>query len=913
MKKRKIKTAFIVLILLLNLSNLSAVQINDADYLVISHPQLEEQTWKNKLVSILEGRGFSVGWLQVEEETFTSTRIKNNIINAYNNSTPLRFVLLIGNGMNLLPISTDPPVYLRRGVPNSFVDYANGNFIPYCYEIMETWSFDNTPVPTDDPYISGLSSRGPIAIGRIPAMTSQEVSVYVNKLEDYYNDILQYSDWRNRVLFASGDVDHPSNECIGWKVSAMTDTIDQVVSDNITKVRLNKSEIDPDNFYESEACWAAFEDAINDGVFLINVFATGADQSNLGLFYHNNSSFNFNNQNKYPLLIGESCNIGEVMNPIEGRQDCVIKNLLFFPDGGIIASISPTIESSQWACREFSKDLHELLFSENYVYYGDLLRETKVIYESHMPSSRFWHGKSHVLFGDPSMPLALYQYVSGNITQNTEWSGSIIVENDISVASGVTLTIQPGTGIFFKDNAQLKVYGTLIAEGTESYPIVFSGASENPSMGDWDGIRFEDSSVDANCILKYCEIEYADYGVYISSASPTISNNIIHDNFCGIFLGGGAAQIESNDISDNNMGITGEYTFASFNDNMIRYNTSSGVCVGFGGAPIFYNNSIINNGLNGAYFHFYCDPKFGSTSGLAKGNNVIALNDENGIEAYYYCNPFIGSSDFYNNRIGGYNSFYDNTAYNAYADSEVHIEAEYNWWDNIYKFYVYNGSSIDYTPFLPSDPGGGSSLSKSVLLTISSNGSNPDYESVGFNPKKPNPNRLSDLWLWGYDLFINEKHEEAIKVYQMLIEKFPETEEARKALVKISHLFREINRKDFENYLDIIINNRGTSNSLKQTAFDLLAITYYGEKDYTKGILTCETMMGKYPDTESEKMALYLLTMSYKNGSEHLENARIYLDVLKYKYPNDWLTLLAQVGMGEKVDLSLAKRGYFPK
>jgi len=71
---------------------------------------------------------------------------------------------------------------------------------------------------------------------------------------------------------------------------------------------------------------------------------------------------------------------------------------------------------------------------------------------------------------------------SGTVSTNQSWYGLITVTNDVSVSSGINLTIQPGTGVFFADDTQINVYGTLIAEGTESYPIVFSSvinAAEN--------------------------------------------------------------------------------------------------------------------------------------------------------------------------------------------------------------------------------------------------------------------------------------------------------------------------------------------------------------------------------------------------------------------------------------------------
>jgi hypothetical protein len=84
--------------------------------------------------------------------------------------------------------------------------------------------------------------------------------------------------------------------------------------------------------------------------------------------------------------------------------------------------------------------------------------------------------------------------VSADITTNTTWSGTILLQNKIYVKNNVTLTIQPGTVIRGDKNTQ----GTLIitrgakinANGTASQPIVFTSneAAGSRSEGDWGGV-----------------------------------------------------------------------------------------------------------------------------------------------------------------------------------------------------------------------------------------------------------------------------------------------------------------------------------------------------------------------------------------------------------------------------------------
>jgi hypothetical protein len=84
--------------------------------------------------------------------------------------------------------------------------------------------------------------------------------------------------------------------------------------------------------------------------------------------------------------------------------------------------------------------------------------------------------------------------VSADITTNTTWSGTVLLQNKVYVKNNATLTIQPGTVI----RGDKATQGTLIitrgakinANGTASQPIVFTSnqAAGARNEGDWGGL-----------------------------------------------------------------------------------------------------------------------------------------------------------------------------------------------------------------------------------------------------------------------------------------------------------------------------------------------------------------------------------------------------------------------------------------
>ncbi|RPI30712.1 MAG: hypothetical protein EHM70_13205, partial [Chloroflexota bacterium] len=121
--------------------------------------------------------------------------------------------------------------------------------------------------------------------------------------------------------------------------------------------------------------------------------------------------------------------------------------------------------------------------------------------------------------------------VSGYIIADTLWTSEkiYVVGGDLTINSGVTLTIQAGTQVRFNGNYSLNVNGTLIADGAPDAPILFTSGTS----GRWNRIYFGDTSPDAQAgangnylsgsILRNVILEASAGGVGCNLATPYLA------------------------------------------------------------------------------------------------------------------------------------------------------------------------------------------------------------------------------------------------------------------------------------------------------------------------------------------------------------------------------------------------------
>ncbi|QIL39191.1 hypothetical protein G7074_07810 [Pedobacter sp. HDW13] len=112
------------------------------------------------------------------------------------------------------------------------------------------------------------------------------------------------------------------------------------------------------------------------------------------------------------------------------------------------------------------------------------------------------------------------------IGSNTIWAKALpyIINGTLTVKNGNSLTIQPGTKIYFHKDANLNVEGTLTVNGTVNEPVMFcSDRLEklyHDEPGQWKGIFIKRNG---NGLIKHAIIKNASVG--ITSDSLSLNSN----------------------------------------------------------------------------------------------------------------------------------------------------------------------------------------------------------------------------------------------------------------------------------------------------------------------------------------------------------------------------------------------------
>ncbi|MFA7711265.1 MAG: C25 family cysteine peptidase, partial [Candidatus Neomarinimicrobiota bacterium] len=680
----------------------------DVDYLVVYHSNFADQNgWQLSLEKLLEGHGHELAFCPVSNGNIASG-IRTMISTLKNYAYPnLKYVLLVGKGKdNLIPQGEIYPAY------NHTVSSSYGNFIPFYYYIDNNyWADQKRDIPSDWQYVDGLN----LLIGRIPASSISDVENWVSKLEDYYQSLLIYDSSKNKIRHFCQNNDNINNHCQRYQA--------ELKINKSFQNHLDETEYDFEVHYmrdvhisnycdHSEEADELFRDKIEDGAGVVMVSGTGSDQDNFAGFFFTPDISNYAFSNANPnFIIGNTCTIGNTSHP-GSTYGTVLENLLINPNDGIVGGFAPTVIISTISSYVGDDIISSIISETDIRCIGEIALSFKSIWDTigtvnYLPgkgnvkrpfngSYTDYHAKSMVLYGDPSMPLALYQHKKTNITSNTVWQGSIIVDNDITISSGVTLTIMPGTGIFIAQNAKVTVEGHISALGTSAYPIKFSSTG-----GLWNRIELRDSSQFSYCLFEngawmYIKNQPSTFShcVFKKPAIKTESNGtfnmtncIVENGFCG-------------------MGIyTGTVGISYLTNCTIRNNTSWGIKTSYDGRVVLDETEVYDNGDGVVVgYHGILDLTPKRNAILNNNYNEIEINDQ--ITAIYPNNAY-WYGDIYDNENPNPGYYIDNfyqtsqgeNVYNHY----ISVKAEGVYWGTTNTTYIQQRFSapgyIDYTPY----------------------------------------------------------------------------------------------------------------------------------------------------------------------------------------------------------------------
>lgn len=442
---------------------------------------------------------------------------------------------------------------------------------------------------------------------------------------------------------------------------------------------------------------------------------------------------------------------------------------------------------------------------------------------------------------------------SGNITSDVEWSGNVKVVDDITINSGVTLTIAAGTTVemspdtrIYSDGGNLLINGT-ITDSVYVTPDVASTANREY----YYGFLIKNADVDAS----YLKMDHSERGILTINSKTIVKNSVFEDGwFDGVYLKNCLSGSEISDCRFDNINYYGIYYSGGVNTNIY-----SNIFTGIGNSGLqlhTFNGSIgknefydgNNDGIrflsssSGSMIRFYFT---GYTDPFDIYNNKFLNNNSDAIYIDATSTPQVGA-----NIQSGTDTYYrglnvlskgSTGDYLVYSLNSATIDARCNYWDT-YPIGL-NYGSVNHNPpmqyFIPSN-----AFAKSI------NGLENDEEII--------ENKYDRFIAVGDSLQCIEKYKEAIIEYKKVLNLINDIPQSLIALNRIVSTYLIIEERDeLKEYLIYLFEH--TSSYLEGSILTHLARCFdFGTFD-RKSMLTLKEAILAFDDAENYEAAGMLI------------------------------------------------------
>ena len=429
-----------------DLRSAASPSVNQADYLVITHPDFTAQAQqlathklsigrfaKPKVVDLADiYREFSGG-------NTDPAAIRNFLLYAHTQwGVNPDYVVLMGRGhYNFKGIKTSEPVYIP-------VYEHNTECIEDFFSYLDSGgTTDSQPVPK-------------VYIGRLPCISADQAQIMVNKIismED--SSAADLGTWRNRMLFVNDD-DMQGTTVDGLKTAHLEESEESAaivdsLRPSVDMRKVNLFEYPWNDVLLKPEARDALINNINNGTSVVNYFGHGsaaqwADESILNL----TTVSNLQNEKQYPLISSYSCSVGKFDQP---SSHCLSEALMLLSKGGAIGAISCTREAYSDNNSALSKAFYNIFADSTHggVSFGEAYGEAKAIVND-------GNSRNYSYLGDPSICSAMPIH-------------SIVL--DITNSKGVSIDT-------VKALQSITVHGTVKLKGSASADVKY-GANNNPA------------------------------------------------------------------------------------------------------------------------------------------------------------------------------------------------------------------------------------------------------------------------------------------------------------------------------------------------------------------------------------------------------------------------------------------------
>ena len=338
--------------------------------------------------------------------TKNATGIRNFIKMFYDRQEQLKYVLLFGDGS-----------YDNKGI-----NADSENFIP-TYQSKNSLNPTSSFV-TDDYFVilddneSVYQGAVDLGIGRIPASTTFQAELVLNKIKNYYS-AEALGNWRNVVSFIGDDEDgnlHMSQS--EQLANSVNNKYKEFVTDKIYFDAFMQETTPAGERYPGVT--DAINQRVKNGVLILNYVGHAnarfmADEHVLDVSNINSWS----NSKSLPIFVTATCEFSR----FDADEDSAGEYVLFNSSGGGIGLFSTTRLVYAWSNFQLSRSFYNVVFErdENGAYYrmGDIMRLAKINTRNDIGTNK----RNFSLLADPALRLSYPQYkvvTTGINQQNAE-------------------------------------------------------------------------------------------------------------------------------------------------------------------------------------------------------------------------------------------------------------------------------------------------------------------------------------------------------------------------------------------------------------------------------------------------------------------------------------------------------------
>jgi Peptidase family C25 len=411
------------------------------DYLIITDPRLRSPS--NDYAAYRESRGYRPYIKEVHEiynEFCYGERnpiaIKRYIDFMTENGGNPKYLLLIGNSYSLsqgvkLPTRTSFDYVPTFGFPGSDVLLTSG---------LKGTHLGISYIPT----------------GRIPAITPEQVTNYLNKVKAHEELAGNSLGWQKNIIHITGAKSNSEQNSMRTKFN----NLNTIVQNSGLGFNQHLFHEKPSSSIESDVpvIEESFKNNINNGASIITYLGHGSNfqlTNNIGKV--SDATRGYANKDKYNFLYTNGCGVGD---SFQATQTSLMADWLLTKDKGSIAGFSQTFYSFESIDYEYMLELYKTMFGSTTAtnldsksakisnvineYMGDIIHESSTAYILSHPnlqlgSDRMSNLMNTIFFGDPAvklltnnttLPINLISFNSKNIENNIKLSW--VTENEIN-------------------------------------------------------------------------------------------------------------------------------------------------------------------------------------------------------------------------------------------------------------------------------------------------------------------------------------------------------------------------------------------------------------------------------------------------------------------------------------------------